>query len=245
MTGHSPGGATGPLLVLLLALAYEWSALHARTWSRWRAASFQTGCIALLLGLALPAHTMTEHMRGHLLIAMIAPLGLVLGAPVTLLLRTLPVRTARRLTRLLRSRPARFLAHPVTALVLVVGGLPVLVLPAAHTHPLALAHFVLSGCLFAWVIAGADPAPHRPSVPVRLVILGVAIAAHAVFAQILYATATGDDQRAAATLMYYGGDLAELLLAFAVVQSRTTRKVSSLGSAASGRIIPAASPARR
>ncbi|WP_309238788.1 cytochrome c oxidase assembly protein [Actinoplanes aureus] len=224
MTAHSPGGGAGLLLVLLLAFGYELTALHAPGWSRWRAASFLTGCVVLLIGLALPAHSMTDHMRGHLLIAMIAPLGLILGAPVTLLLRTLPVPTARRLTRLLRSGPARFMAHPVTALVLVIGGLPLLALPAAHAHPLVLAHFLLAGCLFAWVIAGADPAPHRPTVPVRLVILGVAIAAHAIFAQILYATAPGDDQRTAATLMYYGGDLAELLLAFAVVQSRTPRR---------------------
>ncbi|WP_328464730.1 cytochrome c oxidase assembly protein [Actinoplanes sp. NBC_00393] len=208
-------------------MAYELSALNSPGWSRWRAAAFQAGCLVLLVGLALPAHTMTEHMRGHLLIAMIAPLGLVLGAPVTLLLRTLPVSAARRLSRLLRSRPARFVAHPVTALALVIGGLPLLALPSAHAHPLITAHFVLAGCLFAWVIAGPDPAPHRPSVPVRLILLGLAIAAHAVFSQVLYATATTDDQRTAATLMYYGGDLAELALAFAVVQSRTTRKVVS------------------
>ncbi|MEU4422708.1 cytochrome c oxidase assembly protein [Actinoplanes sp. NPDC024001] len=226
MTGHSLSGGTGPLLVLLLALAYELSALHVAGWSRWRAASFQAGCLVLLVGLTLPAHTMTEHMRAHLLIAMVAPIGLVLGAPVTLLLRTLAAPTARRLTRLLRCGPARFAAHPATALLLVVGGLPLLTVPAAHAHPLVVTHFVLSGCLFAWVIAGPDPAPHRPAVPVRLIYLGVAIAAHAVFSQVLFATATGTDQRTAATLMYYGGDLAELLLAFAVVQSRTARRVS-------------------
>ncbi|CAM5612370.1 Cytochrome c oxidase assembly protein OS=Streptomyces rutgersensis OX=53451 GN=F0345_27105 PE=4 SV=1 [Streptomyces diastaticus subsp. diastaticus] len=50
--------------------------------------------------------------------------------------------------------------------------------PAAHW--LLHAHFLLSGCLFAYVIAGPDPAPARPAVPVRLVCLGVAVTAHAV-----------------------------------------------------------------
>jgi putative membrane protein len=148
----------------------------------------------------------------------------------------------------------------VTALVLTTGGLAALYLTPLYArmladpalHQVVTIHFVLSGCLFAWVVAGADPAPHRPSVPARLVLLGVAIAAHATLSQLLYAgalvqvPATATDRQAGATLMYYGGDVAELLLAFAVVQSRaTTRKVSSLGSAASGIIIPAASPLRR
>ena len=47
-------------------------------------------------------------------------------------------------------------------------------------------HFVFAGCLYAWVIAGPDPAPHRPSVPARLVVLGVAVAVHSVLAQLLY-----------------------------------------------------------
>ena len=47
--------------------------------------------------------------------------------------------------------------------------------PAAHW--LLHAHFLLSGCLFAHVIAGPDPAPSRPTVRARLVHLGVAIAA--------------------------------------------------------------------
>jgi putative membrane protein len=194
-----------------------------------------------VLGLALPAHDFAGHALQHLLVAMVAPLGLVLGAPVTLLLRTLPVRTARHLTRLLRSRPARTVAHPVTALLLTTGGLVALyltplyarMLTSSSLHQAVTIHFLLSGCLFAWVVAGADPAPHRPSVPARLVLLGVAIAVHATLSQLLYAgalvqvPASVADRQAGATLMYYGGDLAELLLAFAVVQSRTTtRKVA-------------------
>ena len=134
-------------------------------------------------------------MHQHLLLGMYAPLGLVLGAPITLLLRSIPPAHGRLIGRVLRSRPAHFLAHPVVALILSVGGLPALYftpLYAATTtdealHLLVHVHFLLAGYLFAWVIAGPDPAPHRPSVPVRLVVLGVAIAGHAVISQLMYA----------------------------------------------------------
>jgi putative membrane protein len=240
VTAHSaPAGLI--LLTGLVALAYEWCSLHAPGWSRWRGAAFMSGAAVLVTGLALPAHDFAGHALHHLLVAMVAPLGLVLGAPVTLLLRTLPVGAARRLTRLLRSRPARVAAHPVVALLLTTGGPATLYLTPLYGRTLAdpvlhqalTVHFVLSGCLFAWVVAGADPAPHRPSVPTRLVLLGAAIAAHATLSQLLYAgalvqvPATVADRQAGATLMYYGGDLAELLLAFAVVQSRgATRRIA-------------------
>lgn len=85
------------------------------------------------------------------------------------------------------------------------------------------AHFLLSGCLFAYVIAGPDPAPTRPGVRARLVYLGIAIAAHAVISQLMYGGfwvnihAPIDQVQAGAEIMYYGGDIAELLLAAALV----------------------------
>ncbi len=248
MTVHATG--TGLLLVtVLIGLGYEWQSLRAPGWSRWRGAAFLTGATVLVTGLAVDAHDFAGHAVQHLLIAMVAPLGLVLGAPVTLLLRTLPVTTARRLTRLLRSRPARGIAHPLTALLLSTGGLAALYLTPLYArmltdpalHRAVTIHFVLSGCLFAWVVAGADPAPHRPSVPARLMLLGFAVAAHAGLSQLLYAgafmqvPATVADRQAGATLMYYGGDLAELLLAFAVVQSRSaTRRAPGIDPATAG-----------
>jgi putative membrane protein len=194
-----------------------------------------TGCGLLALALAPGQHTdFPTHIRQHLIIGMLAPTALVLGAPVTLLLRTLPTAAARRISRIMHLRVVRLLAHPVTVLVLSVGAMAVLHLTPLYTevvtdpvlHNLVLVHFLLSGYLFAWVIAGPDPAPHRPSVRCRLVVLGVAIAAHAALSQLLFAGVVGDaaipdaDRRAGATLLYYGGDLAELLLAAALVTTR-------------------------
>ncbi|MFE5406353.1 cytochrome c oxidase assembly protein [Streptomyces sp. NPDC056580] len=205
-------------------------------WSRWRTAGFLSG--VLLLGTALLppvapfAHEdFRGHMAQHMLIGMYAPLALVLAAPVTLLLRTLPSARGRRLTTVLHSPPVRLIAHPAVALAISTGSLAALYFtplynatmntPAAHW--LLHAHFLLSGCLFAYVIAGPDPAPSRPTVRARLVYLGVAIAAHAVIAQMMYGGFWVDihapipQVQAGAEIMYYGGDIAELLLAAALV----------------------------
>lgn len=241
-------GTGSPLDVLipaavpaLLALGYVRLAAQARRrnpaqgWSRRRTAGFLAGCallsLALLLPGTLPAHDFRGHMLQHLLIGMYAPLALVLGAPVTLLLRTWSAARARKVTGLLHSRTPRLLAHPVSALLLSTGTLPVLYCTPLYNaamnqpvlHWLLHAHFLLSGCLFAHVIAGPDPAPTRPGVPARLVVLGLAVAAHATLSQLMYGGFVIDvhapvpEVQGAAQLMYYGGDLAELLLAAALV----------------------------
>ncbi|MFB9350475.1 cytochrome c oxidase assembly protein [Streptomyces heliomycini] len=207
-----------------------------RGWSRLRTAGFLTGLALVATALVPPvapfAHTdFRGHMVQHLLIGMYAPLALVLGAPVTLLLRTLPAARARRLTAVVHSRPARLFAHPAVALVLSTGSLAVVYFTPLHdtvmAHPagrrLLLLHFLLAGCLFAYVIAGVDPAPGRPGVRARLVWIGVAVTAHAVISQLMYGGFRVDvhapvpEVRGGAEIMYYGGDIAELLLAAALV----------------------------
>lgn len=256
-THTAAGGTAGleavaPVVVLVaLAAGYVLLALargrEPRGWSLWRTGSFLAGIGLLLLALVpslspFPAGDFRGHMYQHLLIGMYAPLGLALGAPVTLVLRSIPPRQGKVIGRILRWPPVGVLAHPVTALVLNLGGLYLLYftpLYAATTqhpllHHLVHLHFLAAGYLFAYAIAGPDPAPHRSSVPARLVILGVAIASHAVLSQLLYAgalvqvSAPTEQLRGAADLMYYGGDIAELLLALAMVSTwRPNRRVST------------------
>ncbi|KOG42239.1 cytochrome c oxidase assembly protein [Streptomyces decoyicus] len=247
MHGHTaPGGLPEVLLpalgLLLVAVAYLLLAHRARHrnpiqgWGRWRVISFLVGT-ALLAVAALPplasfAHDdFRGHMAQHMLIGMYAPLALVLAAPVTLLLRTLPTSRARQLTNALHRRPARVLAHPAIALLLSTGSLAVLYFTPLYNatmsslagHWLLHAHFLLSGCLFAYAIAGPDPGPSRPGVRARLACLGIAIAAHAGISQLMYGGfwvdihAPIDQVQGGAEIMYYGGDIAELLLAVALV----------------------------
>lgn len=216
----------------LYLLAAHRQRAQPRGWSHWRTFSFLAG-LAILATAIQPSdsHDFTSHMLGHLLIGMFAPLGLVLGAPITLILRSIPPRTGRTLVHVLRSTPAKAATHPAVLLVANIGGLAVLYFtpvfgiadsnPALHT--LIHVHFFVAGYLFAWMITGPDPGPDRPTVRTRLVVLGIAIAGHAVIAQLLYAglfvqvEATPDDLRAGGTLMYYWGDIAEIILALSLL----------------------------
>ncbi|MDR7342775.1 putative membrane protein [Pantoea alhagi] len=184
--------------------------------------------IAMLPPLADWAHRdLRGHMLQHLFLGMFAPLGLVFGFPGTLLLRTVSAHTARCLMRFLRARPVRFLIHPITAALLDIGGMYLLYLTPlfalSMTHPALFVflhlHFVISGYLFTWSIAGPDPAPHRPGRTLRLAVVFLATAAHAILGKLMYGygyphgtAASLAEIRAAAQWMYYGGDLAELLL---------------------------------
>jgi putative membrane protein len=241
----SPGGMSsmGALLPLagvgLVAVGYLLLAAREsrrQGWSPWRAASFTAGAVLLGWALspgfdALADADFGVHMAQHLLVAMVAPLALVLGAPLTLLLRALPPARARLLGRVLRSNPMHLLSRPLMALLLSSGGLAALYLTplyAATTtsqplHALVHLHLVASGYLFAWVVAGPDPAPGRATVRTPLVALGVAVAVHAVVAQLLFAGLLVQvhepvaEMQAAGNLMYFGGDVAELLLAVALL----------------------------
>ncbi|MCW7987524.1 cytochrome C oxidase assembly protein [Streptomyces platensis subsp. clarensis] len=245
--GHVAGSSAldvlPPALALSIAVgAYLLLARRARRrnpalgWSRWRTAGFATAMallgVALLPPVALFAHgDFRGHMAQHLLIGMYVPLGLVLAAPVTLLLRVLPAARGRQLAAVLHSPPARFIAHPVVALALSTGSLAALYFTPLYNatmdspagHWLLHAHFLLSGSLFAYVVAGPDPAPSRPGVRARLIYLGVAITMHAVISQLMYGGfwvdihAPIEQVQGGAQIMYYGGDIAELLLAAALV----------------------------
>lgn len=224
------------LLITFVLLRYIGAACHRPGWSRWRTASFATGGLLLLAAFSSPmvawAHAeLRGHMAQHLLLGMIGPFFLVMGAPVTLLLGAVSTATARRCVRLLGTLPIRVVSHPVAALVLNTGGMlllystPLYAASKDHLwlHALVHCHFLAAGYLFAWSIAGPDPAPHRPSVRVRAVVLLVSIAVHSTLGKLMYAhawpAATGATEteiQAAAQWMYYGGDLAEMLVGAAL-----------------------------
>lgn len=238
---HAPGSwsvAVGLAVLLLGGYAAAAAVLGARTRRSWpgvRALAFAAGVVALAVGLsplvaALAPSGARAHMAQHVLLGMVAPLGLVLGMPLTLVLSVLPVGARRRGTAVLRSRPARVLGHPVTAATLHVGGLyalyltPLFAWTLAHpgVHAAVLVHFVLAGFLFAWSLAGPERAGRRPGIGWRLGVLVAASAAHGYLAKLLHLRA-GElppgaghgvaELRDAAQWMYYAGDAAEVALA--------------------------------
>lgn len=144
-------------------------------------------------------------MMAHMLLGMIAPIGLVLGAPITLALRTLPQgrnseeRGVRALAlTALHSRYSVILTNPVTALALFDGSLFVLYftdlfgnLMGNHAgHLLMNIHFILAGFLFFHVIIGIDPNPRKYPHIVRIVILFGAMSLHAFFSVALMSETT-------------------------------------------------------
>lgn len=153
---------------------------------------------ATIGGAGTYSHVMFSlHMVSHMLLSMIAPIFLVLGAPVTLALRTLPgprrpgEQSPRALlTALVHSRFARFLTHPVVAAIIFMGSLYVLyfselfeVLMRTHSgHVFMELHFLLAGVLFYYVVIGVDPSPRAVPPLVRFGLLMISIPFHAFFA---------------------------------------------------------------
>lgn len=218
------------LFAYLLCVCSE--RIRGRDWSLWRTVTFASG-VALVMAALLPpvagfAHQdFRGHMAQHLVLGMFGPLLLVLGAPMSLLLRRLRPIAARMLVRFLHSPTVTVLSHPVATLFMNVGGMYLLYLSPLYArslsdptlHAWVHLHFIIAGYLFTWSITGPDPGPQRPTPRFRLAILFVAMALHAILAKAMYAygwpRGSGHslaEIQAAAKLMYYGGDIAELLL---------------------------------
>ena len=242
-----------PAALPLLAVAvvgglylYGVHRLRARgdRWSRWRTVLFA----GLGLGSALLATTsflavydttlLWVHMVQHMVLGMLVPVFLALGAPVTLALRTLPRRGARAVQVVLHSRVARVLTFPAVAGVVFVAnpfalyytGWYEATLRNPWLHDLNHAHFVLVGCLWFWPILGLDPMPARLAYPLRLVAVFATMPFHAFLGVTLMGASTlvaGDyyrglgrewgpspaaDQEIAGGVLWASGDLVALVV---------------------------------
>lgn len=200
-------------LVFATALYIRGVVVLARRGDKWpvgRTISFAIG-ISLLDystsgGLGLYAlFSFQYHMIAHMILSMIAPIFLVLSAPITLALRTLPIgRTDEErgirgwLIESLHSRFTAIWTNPLVALAIFDGSLFALYftplfgeLMSSHFgHLLMNFHFIAAGLLFFHVIVGIDPNPRRVHHLVRIVILLGAISIHAFFSIALQASNT-------------------------------------------------------
>jgi putative membrane protein len=216
------------------------------------AVAFVTGLALVAVALASPIDAYAEvsfsvHMSQHLMLTLLAPPLLALGAPITLALRTTRPPTARLLSRLLRSVPALVLSDPVVGWVLFVGvafaihltPLFDLALRNAGAHALEHALWLAAAIVYWWPIVGRDPSPHPMSFPLRLLSLFMAMPAMSFLALAIYSARTPlydgyatlpppwgpaalQDQRAAATMMWLVGNLG-LIVAMLVVAAAWKR----------------------
>ena len=130
---------------------------------------------------------LSVHMVQHMLLSMVVPLALALGAPVTLALRTLPSAPRRWLLAVIHSRVAKVLAFAPLAFVLYVASPWALYfspwydasLSSPFVHEMMHVHLVLVGTLFFWPLMGVDPVPGRVSHPFRVLLTLMTLPFHA------------------------------------------------------------------
>jgi putative membrane protein len=167
---------------------------------RWRVAAFLAGLVTILVALAsavdlYAADLLSVHMVQHLLLAMVAPPLLALGAPVTLLLRTASPRARRRLILpVLHSRVVRMVASPLVAWPLFAAAMwfthfsPLYdaALEDPNLHVAEHMIYLASGVLFWWPVVGADPIPWRLGYGARLAYVALQMPVNAAVGLAIY-----------------------------------------------------------
>jgi cytochrome c oxidase assembly factor CtaG len=185
------------LLIVLTAGLYLWGVLVLRrrgdAWPPGRTVSFVGvglggAAVATLSGLAAYDDTLLSvHMVQHMILSMLVPLAMALGAPITLALRTLPRRPRRWLLAVLHSRLAKVVSFPpltftlyvITPWALYFSGWYAATLHSDYLHEISHLHLVLVGCLFFWPLMGVDPLPGRITYPARMLLVVLTLPFHA------------------------------------------------------------------
>ncbi|MFY1681248.1 cytochrome c oxidase assembly protein [Micromonospora sp. WMMD730] len=187
---------------------------------------------------------LSVHMVQHMVLSMISPIFLALGAPVTLALRTLPVGPRKRLLAVVHSRIARIYGFPLVAFAIFVVNPFALyftdlyryTLEHAWAHELVHAHFIMTGCVFFWPLLGLDPLPGRWPYPARALLMLLSVPFHTVLGLTIMQSTTlfgGDwypslnlawsdpwnDQVVAGGILWAGGEFVSVtMIAVLVVQ---------------------------
>ncbi|OIK06740.1 cytochrome c oxidase assembly protein [Streptomyces monashensis] len=193
------------LVACLLGLGlYGWGVARLRRrgdqWSAGRTVAYVVGVltVALVMCTKLNDYGMvvfSVHMVQHMIISMLSPILILLGAPVTLALRALPVAGKGRrgprelLLVLLHSRYMRIITHPAFTIPMFIASLYVLyftplfdtLMESRAGHIGMMVHFFAVGVVFFWPIMGVDPGPHRPGYVMRMLELFAGMPFHAFF----------------------------------------------------------------
>ena len=192
------------LLIFAVAIYIKGVIILSRRGDKWpvgRTIAFALGISAIDFatsgGLGVYSRfAFSNHMLSHMVLGMIAPIGIVLGAPITLALRTLPIGRNEQergirgsFISLLHSKLSKIYTHPVVALAIFNGSLFALYftplfgnLMQGHSgHFFMSIHFLLSGILFFQVLIGVDPMPRKVPHIVKVIIIFAAMSIHAFF----------------------------------------------------------------
>ena len=200
--GQNPWTAWNPNPIpslLLLVAAYLYITGLGR-WDRpshpvniWQRVSFFAGLLTIFLALQSPIDALSQHMLSihqvqHFLLRMVGPLLVLLGAPLTPMLRGLPPWALMGVVKpVVRNLWARWaydrITNPVLTTVLFLSILYLWQVPGPHdlalrntlVHELMHVTMLGSGLLFYWLVI--DPKPHRSGLHygLRVLYLGLII----------------------------------------------------------------------
>ena len=199
-------------LVVVLAGGYAWGVRRAGrrgvAWPVGRTVAWMLGCAALLVatssgvGRYAPAMFSIQAVA-HMLVGMLAPIGLALGAPLTLADSALPVAgpddlpgPIEWLAALRDSAAVRIGTHPLICTAIFVGAPFLLYFTQAfdvtvrfHWAHMAMdAIFLVIGYLFAWMVIGPDPVPRPVPNLMRLGLLLAVMPADVLFTALIVAS---------------------------------------------------------
>ncbi|WP_435221374.1 cytochrome c oxidase assembly protein [Streptomyces sp. Tue6028] len=194
------------LVACLVGLGlYGWGVVRlARRGDKWpvgRTAAFVVGVLTVMLVMCTGLNDygmvmFSVHMVQHMVISMLSPILILLGAPITLALRALPVASTRGtkgprelLLMFLHSRYMRIVTHPAFTIPLFIASLYALyfsplfdfLMGSKAGHIAMMCHFLAVGLFFFWPIMGVDPGPHRPGHLMRMLELFAGMPFHAFF----------------------------------------------------------------
>jgi putative copper resistance protein D len=159
-----------------------------RHWPPWRTASFLAGTVTIIVATASGLASYDDsvfsiHVIQHLLLMNVAPIFLVLGAPVTLALQASGRRTQTTILGVLHHPIVEVITNPLVVLfffsMTMVGYFltPFYQFSLEHPllHDLTHLHFLITGCLYWWLVVGIDPSRWRLTPPMKLGFLAVDI----------------------------------------------------------------------
>ena len=197
----------------------------------------------------------TAHMGGHLALIMLAPVLIVAGHPLSLLLAAAPPARRERIERIIHGRVLSLLTTPPVALatyaLVIVGshltGVMDTVMRSTWAGQVEHLVYLLVGIQFFVLVVGAEPIRWRLGTPARWLLLAVAMAVdtftgvvllqgtHAVGMRVdpaLHVDALSDT-RTGGAIMWFGGDaiMAAVMIALVVgwLRNVDTEKAEAKG----------------
>jgi putative membrane protein len=240
--GLLAGWQTDPISIAALAIEVVVAGLYlvgvrrlrlkGRSWSPWRTAGFLCGTLTVVVavqsGLAsYDDSNFSLHVVQHLLLMNLAPILYALSAPVTLALQASGRGTQEQLLKVLHHPVITFFTSPLVAAAMVYVTMIAYFLTPFYNfslehpliHDLTHLHFLISGCIFWWVVVGKDPSRWRLSFPGKLGLLAVGIPVTAVIgvalsqanASIAPHFHTVADTRSGGTILWIIGEMTTLV----------------------------------